>query len=69
MTIKEFQQLCNSTPVGTTLTFKYEDHEIKGHFVGCGSDEVVIESNGKPFIWPREVCDVRKSDYPTPSYS
>lgn len=69
MKLEEFHKLCKTTTVGMTLTFTYGGQEIKGHFIGCGKDEVIIESNGKQFIWPRDLCDVRKSDYPRPSYS
>lgn len=69
MTVEEFQTLCKTTRVGTALIFSYEGEEIKGRFIGCGSDEVVIEANGKQFVWPRAICTIRKSDYPTPSYS
>ena len=69
MTLEEFHKLCKTTTVGTNLTFSFGDQQIEGHFIGCGKAEVVIESNGKQFIWPRELCDVRKSDYPRPNYS
>lgn len=69
MTIEQFQQLCKITPVGTTLTFRHDGQVVKGRFVGCGHDEIVIESDDKQIIWPRELCDVRKSDYPIPSYA
>ena len=69
MTLQEFHRLCKTTKIGTTLTFKYGNQEVKGHFIGCGNDEVVIEANGKQFIWPRELCEVRKTDYPRPTYS
>jgi len=69
MTVEEFHKLCKTTKTGTVLTFKFREAEIRGHFVGCGEDEVVIEANGKQYIWPRELCSVRKRDYPIPSYS
>lgn len=69
MTVEEFHMLCKTTETGTILNFKYQDTEIKGHFIGCGEDEVVIEANGRQYIWPRELCRFRKSDYPIPSYS
>jgi hypothetical protein len=69
MNLKECHKLCKTTKAGTALTFTYGDQVIKGHFIGCGRDEVVIEANGKQYVWPRELCDVRKSDYPRPRYS
>ena len=69
MTVEEFHQLCKTTRVGTALTFRFGNEVISGHFVGCGRDEIVIEANGKQLIWPRELLDMRITDYPTPSYS
>lgn len=69
MTEKEFQQLCKTTQPGTTLSFNYNDTEVSGKFVGCGENAIVIEVNGRQFVWPREVCECRKSSYPIPSYS
>ena len=69
MTVEEFKQFCGTTEPGATLAFKYRDTDVQGRFVGCGEDVLVIEVEGLQYIWPREVCTVRKSDYPIPSYS
>ena len=69
MTDKEFQELCETTEAGTSLNFIYGDKEVNVRFMGCGTDEIVVESNGKNFVWPRELCRIKKSDYPTPTYS
>lgn len=69
MTEKEFEKLCTTTQPGTPLTFSDGEKEIRGTFVGCADDAVIIEAGGHNVIWPRELCDFSKSDYPTPSYS
>jgi hypothetical protein len=69
MTEKEFTQLCRTTPTGATLTFQYLDTEVRGNFIGCGEEAVIIEVNGRQVIWPREVCECRKNLYPIPTYS
>jgi hypothetical protein len=69
MTEQEFKALCSEIPCGTTLTFSYRDKQVRGKFVGCTADAVIIEANGQNFIWPRDLCEYRKSSYPIPSYS
>jgi len=69
MTDKEYYKLCNETPAGTTLSFNTGEDQVRGRFVGCTEDGVMIEANGQTFIWPRELIDYRKSDYQFPSYS
>ncbi|PLX74100.1 MAG: hypothetical protein C0615_09775 [Desulfuromonas sp.] len=70
MTEKEFQKLCTGTPSGTTLLFHYKGSVIRGRFVGCAEDEIVIEANGRHHVWPRELCDYEESSFPfPPSYS
>lgn len=69
MTEQEFEQLCDSTAVGTPLSFHYRDKEVRGKFIGCMEDAVIIETSGGQFIWPRQLCDAIKSTYPRPSYS
>jgi hypothetical protein len=69
MTEKEFYKLCNGTPVGTTLSFNTGNDQLRGNFVGCSADGVVIETNGQSFIWPRELIDYRKTDPQIPTYS
>ena len=69
MTEEEFRELCEEIEPGTRLTFTYRDQEVEGKFVGCAEDAVVIEANGRNFLWPKELCDWRKTDYPRPSYS
>ncbi len=69
MTEKEFRKLCSTTPTGTALAFRYNDIEVKGTFVGCAQDAVVVQANGRQFLWPRELCQIGKSSYPVPSYS
>jgi len=69
MTEKEFEELCETTETGTILTFSYRDIKIEGKFIGCADDSVIVEAEGRQYIWPRELCLYRKSDYPTPSYS
>jgi len=69
MTNKEFYKICSETPLGTSLTFNTGDDQVRGSFVGCTEDGVVIEANGQSFIWPRELIEYRKPDYQIPSYS
>jgi len=69
MTDKDYRKLCSETPLGTPLSFFTGEAEVRGKFVGCSDDSVLIEANGKTFIWPRDLIDYRKSDYPIPSYS
>jgi hypothetical protein len=69
MTGKEFHKLCNETPVGTTLSFNTGKHQLRGRFVGCTTDGVIIEANDQSFIWPRQLIDCRRADYTPPSYS
>ena len=69
MTSQEYQDLCESTEPGTTLIFSFRDMEIRGKFIGCAEDAVIIEANGKGYFWPRELCAYRKQEHGTPSYS
>ena len=69
MTEQEFQDLCSKTPSGEILTFSFQDQEVRGKFIGCAEDAVVIEANGRGYFWPRELCSYQKSTYGTPSYS
>lgn len=69
MTPEKFRRLCAETEIGTPLTFTYRDLEIRGKFVGCAEDAVIIEANGKQVFWPRELCDYSTAVYPYPTYS
>lgn len=69
MTNLEFHNLCNRTPAGTPLTFHTGTHRVRGKFVGCSEDGILIEANEKVFIWPKDLIDFGKNDYPIPSYS
>ena len=69
MTEKEFKELCSKTSSGTTLTFSFGDRQVSGKFVGCAEDAVVIEANGRSFVWPRELCSYRTTSNQVPSYS
>ncbi|TYO99167.1 hypothetical protein EDC39_1038 [Geothermobacter ehrlichii] len=69
MTERDFRQLCAKTPVGTPLLFSNRDIQVRGTFLGCDKDTILIEVNGYVSFWPREVCDLRSTDYPVPSYS
>jgi hypothetical protein len=69
MTEQEFHSLCSKTPSGKILIFSFRDQEVRGKFIGCAEDAVVIEANGRSYIWPRELCSYQKSTYATPSYS
>jgi hypothetical protein len=66
---KDFHRLCNETPIGTTLSFNTGEHQVHGKFVGCSADGVLIEANEQVFMWPRDLIDYRKTDYPFPTYS
>jgi len=69
MTNEKYKKLCAETEIGTPLVFTYRDLEIRGKFVGCAEDAIIIEANGKQVLWPRDLCDYSQSDYPLPSYS
>lgn len=69
MTDKEFKQLCSTTSEGATLSFNYGDTQVSGKFVGCWQEAFVIDVNGRQLIWPRELCNYRKSSPPIPTYS
>ncbi|PLX98568.1 MAG: hypothetical protein C0623_12055 [Desulfuromonas sp.] len=69
MTREQFKTLCETTEIGTSMNFTYRDLEIRGKFIGCAEDAFIIEANGKAIFWPWDLCDYRKSSYPTPSYS
>ena len=69
MTDKEFNRFCNTTQAGTTLSFNYRSMQVNGKFVGCWEESLVFDVNGRQYIWPHEVCECRKSPYPTPTYS
>lgn len=69
MTNLEFHKLCNQTPIGTPLIFNTGEHEVHGKFVGCSEQGVLIETNEQVFIWPYDLIDYGKTDYPIPSYS
>jgi hypothetical protein len=69
MTEQEFQILCSKTPPGTTLTFSFRDQEVRGKFIGCAENAVVIEANGRGYFWPRDLCSYQESSYGIPSYS
>lgn len=69
MTEKQFRTLCQETEIGTAVSFTYRDLEIRGKFIGCAEDAIIIEANGKQVLWPWELCDYRQSTYPRPTYS
>jgi len=69
MTEKEFQDLCKTTEAGTNLIFIYGDQEVQVRFLGCGADEILVEANGKNFVWPRELCSFKRLKYQPPTYS
>ncbi len=69
MTEKQFRELCEATPIGTAVSFSYRDTTIRGKFIGCAEDAIVIESDGKAALWPWELCDYKTSTYPRPTYS
>lgn len=69
MTDQDFKQLCSETKAGTTLSFNTGEQQVHGKFVGCEDQAVIFEVNGRSFIWPRDLLDYRKPDYPIPSYS
>ena len=69
MTKEQFSKLCEETEIGTSLSFSYRDLEIRGKFIGCAEDAIIIEANGKAVLWPWELCDYSKSSYSTPGYS
>lgn len=69
MTDSEFAKLCRETRPGTALTFATGAGDVRGSFIGCTDDSVIIEVNGKHVLWPYDLISCRKSGYPTPSYS
>lgn len=69
MSKKEFKKLCETTEIGTSVSFSCRDKSINGKFIGCAEDAIIIEANGRTHIWPWELCDYRKSTYPRPTYS
>jgi len=69
MTKEQYRKLCETTEVGTPIMFTYRDLEIRGKFVGCAEDAIIIEANGKQVLWPMELCDYSESTYPRPNYS
>ncbi|NIQ96120.1 MAG: hypothetical protein GWN87_19395 [Desulfuromonadales bacterium] len=69
MTEQQFRKLCNETEIGTSVSFSYRDRTVRGKFIGCAEDAVIIETDGKATFWPWELCDYHKSSYPTPTYS
>jgi hypothetical protein len=69
MTREQFKKLCEKTEVGTPVSFNYRDLEIRGKFLGCAEDAIIIEANGKAILWPWELCDYSNNTYPRPSYS
>ena len=64
----EYKKLCETTEIGTAVSFQYNDKQITGTFIGCAENAMIIEANGKNFIWPWQLCDYRKSSYPIPTY-
>ena len=69
MTKHEFKKFCTTTPLGTTLSLSCNNVEVKGKFIGCADNAVIIEANGSANICPYDLCDYGKSSYPIPSYS
>lgn len=69
MTDKEFRTLCDETETGTILSLVMGDEQARGRFVGCSEDGVMLESDGRVSIWPPDLIDYRKTEYPKPSYS
>jgi hypothetical protein len=69
MTSNEFKTFCATTPTGTTLSLSYRNVEVKGKFVGCADNAILIEANGSVNICPYDLCEYGKSSYPIPSYS
>jgi len=67
MTNREFHKLCNATPVGTPLSFFSGGSRVRGKFVGCSGDGIVIEANEQVFTWPRHLIDAEPADHPLPS--
>jgi len=66
---KEFYKFCSKTEIGTPLAMTLEGRQANGTFLGCAPDGVVVESGGQVSVWPLDLIEVRKRNYPTPSYS
>jgi len=69
MTDKQFQELCSTTEIGTSLTLDLDGKQANGKFLGCAPEGVVVEIDGRVTIWPLDLLDPRRQDYPSPSYS
>ncbi|MDH3999034.1 MAG: hypothetical protein OET90_09385 [Desulfuromonadales bacterium] len=69
MTEQEFQKLCSDTSLGDSLLLSYGELEVCGKFIGCAEDAIVIEANGRSYVWPRELCRFITTSDAIPSYS
>lgn len=69
MTTEEFTRLCSENSPGTPLTFDTGEAQVRGNLIGCMEDAVIIEVNGKHFVWPYDLISCQRPDYPIPSYS
>ena len=68
MTAHEFKILCTHIEPGTTMTFIHDGTEVRGTFIGCSEDAVIIQADDRKIRWPKDLCDYRLSPYQMPSH-
>ena len=69
MTGREFEKICSLQKDKLPIAIRHKEFDLRGKFVGCWEESLVIEINGQYALWPCELCESEKPDYPIPSYS
>lgn len=69
MTDAKFEKICSLKDNNHTLLISYREQHLTGKLLDCWEDNFLVEVNGKHVLWPKDLCDTAKNDYPIPSYS
>lgn len=69
MTKKEFAEVCSLQESGLSVTIGYQEFNMTGKLIGCWGEYLVIDVGEQQALWPREVCNVKRRTYHTPSYA
>lgn len=65
----QFQKICSLKNSDHTLLISFKENRMTGKLVDCWEDDFLVEAKGKYVLWPKDLCDSIKKDYPIPHYS
>ena len=65
----QFHKICDLRDSDHSLLISFRDLSMTGKLLDCWQDNFLVEVHGKYLLWPKELCDVVRKDYPIPTYS